>query len=437
MSATTFRRHETRGPRHGGGRGAQGEAPLQMKKNLLFIPGPVTVAENVLAAMSKPLIDHRGPQFAALAKRIDEGLRSIFGTANAEILLLGSSGTGGLEAAIASAFSPGDTVLAAPVGVFGQRLIAIARTYGINVDVLETDLGYALDPHALKERLDADAQRRYKGIFLTHNETSTGVQNDMAQIAPIVREHGALTIVDSVSGMGATEFLMDEWGYDVVVSASQKVLAAPPGVAMVAVSPRAWKAIEASKTPRFYFDLLKAREFAIQGQTPWTPPVSVLFALDAALQHYHHEGAEKEWHRHAMYAHAIRAAFTALQLPVFSQPNAHSVTVVAGRVPAGVEAATLLRKLREERGVSLSGGQLELKGKIIRMGTMGDVSQTDVLGALGALEMALLEYEVPIHVGAGVQAALRVFLDLAGGSKPDAVQTAGSPADGQTTAASR
>jgi aspartate aminotransferase-like enzyme len=411
-----------------------------MKKNLLFIPGPVTVAENVLAAMSKPLIDHRGPNFAALAKRIDEGLRPIFGTQDADIILLGSSGTGGLEAAIASTFSPGDSVLAAPVGVFGRRLIAIAKTYGINVDVLETDPGYALDSQALAQRLKTDTQRRYKGILLTHNETSTGVQNDMAEIAPIVREHGALTIVDSVSGMGATEFLMDEWGYDVVVSASQKVFAAPPGVAMVAVSQRAWKAIETSKTPRFYFDLLKAREFARQGQTPWTPPVSVLFALDAALQHYHHEGAQKEWHRHAMYAQAIRAAFTALDLPVFSQPNAHSVTVVAARVPQGVEAATLLRKLREERGVLLSGGQLELKGKIIRMGTMGDVSQTDVLGALGALEMALLEYDVPVHVGAGVQAALRVFLDLAGGArtpKTGAVQTAGSPTDAQTTAASR
>jgi aspartate aminotransferase-like enzyme len=408
-----------------------------MKKNLLFIPGPVTVPEQVLAAMSKPLIDHRGPQFAALAQRIDEGLRAVFGTREADILLLGSSGTGGLEAAIASAFSPGDTVLAAPVGVFGRRLIAIAQTYGINVDVLDTDLGAALDPQALAQRLAADTNRRYKGIFLTHNETSTGVQNDMAAIAPIVREHGAVTVVDSVSGMGATEFLMDEWGYDLVVSASQKVFAAPPGVAMVAVSPRAWKAVEASKTPRFYFDLLKAREFARVGQTPWTPPVSILFALDAALQIYHAEGAEREWQRHEMYAQAIRAAFNALGLGVFSQPGAHSVTVVAGNVPEGVDAATLLRKLREERGVSLSGGQLELKGKIVRMGTMGDVSQTDVLGALGALEMALLEYDVPVHVGAGVQAALRVFLDLAGGSRPDAVQIPAAPPAEQTTAASR
>jgi len=351
-------------------------------------------------------------------------------------VLLGSSGTGGLEAAIVSTFSPGDLVLAAPVGVFGRRMIAIAKTYGIDVDVLETDPGSALDPDELAAKLRADTQRRYKGILLTHNETSTGVQNDLARIAPIVREHGALTIVDSVSGLGASEFRMDEWGYDVVVAATQKVLAAPPGAAMVAVSSRAWRSIEAARTPRFYFDLLKAREFALQGQTPWTPPVSVLFALDAALAHYNHEGAAAVHKRHAMYAQAIREAFEALGMRVFSEPGAHSPTVVAACVPAGIDAGTLLRKLRVERGVSLSGGQLDLKGKIVRMGTMGDVSQTDVLGALGAIEMALLEHDVPVHVGAGVQAALRVFLDLDGGAKPDDgqkldrsedVQTAGAP----------
>lgn len=406
-----------------------------MRKNLLFIPGPVTVAEPVLAAMSKPMIDHRGPQFAALANRVDEQLRPIFGTAKADILLLGSSGTGAMEAAVASAFSPGDAVLSCPIGVFGRRLGAIAKTYGLQVDVLETDLGAALDPKALAERLNSGSTR-YKGVLLTHNETSTGAQNDMAALAPVLKEYGALTVVDSVSGLGASAFKMDEWGYDIVVSASQKVLAAPPGAAMVAVSARGWNAIDASTMPRYYFDLLKAREFARQGQTPWTPPVSIFFALDAALAHYHAEGAPNVWRRHEMYAQAIRAAFAALGIGVFSQPGAHSVTVVAGNMPAGVEAATLLRKLREERGVVLSGGQLELKGKILRMGTMGDVSQTDVLGALGALEMALLEYNVPVRVGAGVQAALRVFLDMAGGSKPGDGRVPAGTAAAQTAAAS-
>lgn len=408
-----------------------------MKKNLLFIPGPVTVAEPVLAAMSKPLIDHRGPEFGVLLERVTERLRAIVGTNEAQVVVLGSSGTGGLEAAIASTFSPGQRLLAAPVGVFGRRLIAIAQTYGMQVDVLETESGWAVDPAELAARLQADSEHRYAGVLLTHNETSTGVQNDMAALAPAVRAHGAISIVDSVSGLGATEFLMDEWGYDVVVGASQKVLAAPPGVAMVAMSARAVQAIESSKTPRFYLDLRKALEFARQGQTPWTPPVSIIFALDAALHHYEYEGAQSVWHRHATYAEAIRAAFTALGLQIFSAPGAHSVTVVAARVPDGVEAAMLLRTLREERGVCLSGGQLELKGKILRMGTMGEISQTDVLGAIGALEIALLQHDVPVHAGAGVQAALRVFLDRAGVARPGVAQTPDRPAAEQTPAVSR
>ena len=390
-----------------------------MRKNLLFIPGPVTVPESVLGAMSAPLIDHRGPQFALLLDRIDARLRPLFGTREADVLLLGSSGTGGLEAAIASTVSPGERVLAAPIGVFGRRLVAIAQQYGAQVDTVETALGCALDPRALASALRRAPEGGYRAVLLTHNETSTGVQNDRAALAEVLRGYDAVSIVDSVSGLGASDFRMDAWGYDIVVTASQKVLAAPPGAAMVAVGARAWERIERCATPRFYFDLRKAREFRRLGQTPWTPPISIVFALDAALAHYEHEGAAAVWHRHEMYASAIRAAFEALGLTIFSQPNAHSPTVVAARVPTGIDAATLLRKLREERGVSLSGGQLELKGKIVRMGTMGDVSQTDVLGAIGALEIALLEYDVPVQLGAGGKAALAVFLDRAGGKRED------------------
>jgi aspartate aminotransferase-like enzyme len=406
-----------------------------VRKNLLFIPGPVTVSQAVLEAMNQPLIDHRGPEFSALVERIYAGVRPLFGTQRGEIILLGSSGTGGLEAAIANAFSPGETVLAAPMGVFGQRMIAIARRYGITVESIETAPGYALDPNALAERLAADQQRRYAGVLLTHNETSTGVQSEMAELTGIVQQHGALSIVDSVSGLGATDFRMDDWGYDIVVSASQKVLAAPPGAAVLAVSPRGWKAIEASTAPRFYFDLRKAREFAGAGQMPWTAPVSTLFALDVALDQYHREGAPAVWRRLSTYARAIRAAFEALGLEILSQPGAHSVTVVTAKVPADVDAAGLLRGLRENRGVTLAGGQLDLKGKIIRMGTMGDVSQTDVLAAIEALEIALLDYDVPVQMGAAGKAALSVFLDL-GGSTPDGAQKHNARMDAQTTGTS-
>ncbi|MEO6913671.1 MAG: alanine--glyoxylate aminotransferase family protein [Candidatus Baltobacteraceae bacterium] len=400
-----------------------------MKKSLLFIPGPVPVAEPVLAAMSKPMIDHRGPAFAELLRGIVERLQPIFGT-KSEIVTLGASGTGGLEAALVSTFSAGAKLLACPVGVFGQRFVSIARAYGCNVEVLETPLGNALDPGALASRLRADRDKAIKGVLLTHNETSTGVENNMSDLAEATREHGALTLVDSVSGMGASDFRMDDWGFDLVVSASQKVFAAPPGLAMIALSRRAWDAIERAEIPSFYFDLRKAREFASLGQTPWTPPISILFALDVALARYHAEGAKHVWHRHALYARAIRAAFAALGMRIFSAPGAHSNTVVAARIPAGISAEALLKTMREDRGVILSGGQLELKGKIVRMGTMGDVSQTDVLGAIGALEIALLENDVEVQIGSAVQAALRTFI------KPDDEQNMDGQTGVRTTAAS-
>jgi aspartate aminotransferase-like enzyme len=380
-----------------------------MKKTLLLLPGPVPVAQPVLEAMAWPMINHRGPEFAELLARLERGMKPIFGTSG-DVFFLGSSGTGGLETAVANCFSPGDLLLSAPVGVFGKRLADIARDCGCTVEVLETPLGAAVDPAALRERLERDAGRAIKGVLLTHNETSTGVQNDMQALAEVIRPHGALTVVDSVSGLGASPFEMDAWGYDVVVSASQKALAVPPGAAMVAVGERAWNAIHAARGPRFYFDLRKAREFAKKGQTPWTPPVSIFYALAVALERYHTDGLEANFERHAGYARAVRAAFEALGFAIFSRANAHSVTVVAAHPPAGIDATTLLGTLRENYGVVLSGGQGELAGKIVRFGTMGDVSESDLLGAIGAVELTLANLGARFTPGTGVAAAARELL---------------------------
>jgi aspartate aminotransferase-like enzyme len=380
-----------------------------MNRQLLFIPGPVTCAEPVLAAMARPLVDHRGPEFAALLARIERGMQPIFGTTS-EVVLLGASGSGGLEAAVASSFSPGQRVLVCPIGVFGKRLASIAKTYSLDVETLETPYGHALDPAALAQRL-RDATRPFDGILLTHNETSTGAQNDMAALARAIDGYPALVVVDSVSGLGASDFRMDEWGFDIVVTASQKALAVPPGLAMVAVSPRAWERIAAAKAPRFYLDLAKAREFAKNGQTPWTPPVSLAFALDVALERFAHEGAANVWARHASYARAIRAAADALGLESFSQSDAHSVTVVALNVPDGLAADALRRTLREKYGIVIGGGQAELKGKIVRIGTMGALGRNDILGMLGALELALAEQGYPVRAGEGARAALETFLE--------------------------
>ena len=385
-----------------------------MSKNLLFIPGPVTVAESVLTASAQPMIDHRGPEFKALLGRIASRMKPVFGTEHAEVLLLGASGTGGLEAAVGNLFGPGDRILACPIGVFGERLIALARVFGCEVEVLDTPWGSAVDPQALRARLDATSsgEKRFDGVLLTHNETSTGVQNDMAPLAAALRGYGAYVVVDSVSGLAASDFAMDAWGFDIVVTASQKALAAPPGVAMVAVAPRVWERMDANRSAqRFYFDLKKAREFATIGQTPWTPPVSIVFALDAALDEFERTGAVAVHERHARYARAIRAAARALGLTLYSKEGAHSPTVVAIDVPPGIDGDAIRTSMRASRGVIVGGGQKQLKGKIVRIGTMGDLTQTDVLGALGALEIALLEAGAPIHVGTGVQAALNVFLE--------------------------
>jgi aspartate aminotransferase-like enzyme len=387
-------------------RGNERRAPLT--KQLLFLPGPVTCAEPVLSAMTRTLIDHRGPEFKKTLERMSSRLKPIFGTKN-EILLLGASGTGGLEAAVSNLFGFGDKILACPVGVFGNRIAAIAKMYGCDVEVLETKWGRGVDQRLLGERLRADTNGEIKGILLTHNETSTGVQNEMHTLSTAIGKHPALVVVDSVSGLGASPFAMDDWGFDVVVGASQKALGAPPGIAMVAVSDRAWERMELNVgTPRYYFDLRRAREFAKIGQTPWTPPISVVFALERALDLFERETEKKVHQRHALNAHAIRTAATAIGLRVFSQSPFHSVTVVAIHCPERIEASSVLQTARDQ-GYVLSGGQQQLKGKIFRIGTMGDVTKDQILAMWGALEDALDRQGFPVDLGSGVGAAREAF----------------------------
>jgi aspartate aminotransferase-like enzyme len=356
-----------------------------MPKQMLFLPGPVAVAPAVLEAAARPLINHRDEEFARLLARITGALRPAFGT-DGDVLLLGSSGTGAMESVVANLFSPGERLLSCAVGAFGKRFAAIAQAFGCVVEPLDTPLGAALDPAALRARLDADRRREIAGVLLTHNETSTGVACDMAALAPVLRTHGAISLVDSISGLGAAEFRMDEWGYDAVVTASQKGFAAPPGLAMVSLSERAWVRSESAELARYYFDLRRARESARSGEMPWTPPISILYALDVALARYHAEGMETAYARHARYAKLVREALVRLGFTLVSSPGAHSPAVVAAYPPPGVDAKSLLRTLREKHGIVLAGGQGELSGKIVRFGTMGDVSQEDVLAAIEAIE---------------------------------------------------
>jgi aspartate aminotransferase-like enzyme len=379
-----------------------------MRKSLLFIPGPVAVPEPVLAAMAKPLINHRGPEYASLLHRIADRLKPIFAT-KGDVLLMGASGTGSLEAAVTNMFGPGDTLLACPTGAFGERIAAIAKIWGCTVEVIETPWGAGVDPEGLAARLRADRENKITGILLTHNETSTGVQIDLGAMSRAIGDHPAYVVVDSVSGLGASEFKMDGWKLDIVCAASQKALACPPGLAMVAVSARAWEKIKANKAPRFYFDLRKHKEFFDKGEPPWTPPVSVAFALDVAIDLYEREGGPSVWARHARYTHALHEAVKALGMEVFSRDGVHSVTVTGILTPHGLDNATILAKLLNEHGVVISGGQGKMAGKMWRWGTMGAFSEADMVDALSAFETVLRDAGYPFAEGAAVEAARDVF----------------------------
>jgi len=379
-------------------------------QEVLMIPGPVTVAPDVLAASARPMRNHRGPYAAGVYARLAQRLQEIFQTRQ-PVLLLGSSGTGAMEASVVNLFSPDDRLLAMPMGAFGDRHVAIARTYGAQVEVIDTEWGSAPDPQALRARLARDTSREIKGVLVTHNETSTGVQSDLAALARARGEHPALLVVDAVSSVGATHVRMDDWGLDVVITASQKALAGVPGAAMIALSERAWQATEHAGMPHFYFDVRRARAALEKGQTPWTPPFGVLLALEQATDNYMKEGLLSAFARHARFAAAIRAGCSALGLTLFARPGTYSNTVTAVSAPGNVDHKALQQRLRDTYGVVVGGGQMKLEGKILRLGNMGAIGRKDIITALAALEMALNDFGAATAPGAGVAAANAVFAE--------------------------
>lgn len=355
----------------------------------LRVPGPTPVPDEVARAGAQPMVNHRGPEFAAIMAEVAEGLKPFFGT-GAEPLLLTGSGTGAQEAAIVNMLSPGDEVLAATAGVFGDRFAAIATAFGATLHHLQGEWGKALTPEVV-----ADAVRRHPdltAVLLTHNETSTGVTNDLAAITAAIRAarpgRPPLILVDGVSSIGALPFQMDDWGIDVAITGSQKAWMSPPGMAMVAVSERGWEAYAAARMPRFYWDLAKARKNAEKRTTPFTPAVGVVRALQEALRLMAAEGPKAIYARHRRLGEQLRAGLRSLDLDLFAEPAAASNTVTAVRIPAGIDAGAFIRGLRS-RGVVVASGQDWLKGSIFRVGHMGHVHEDDIAGVLAAVRAEL------------------------------------------------
>lgn len=348
---------------------------------LLMIPGPTNLPCEVREALSGPGFYHRGERMAKLLRRCTDGLRQLMGT-RGDVITLTSSGTGALEAAITSFLSPGERVLAVEGGKFGERLGEIARCFGADVQALAVEPGRAVDPEDLRTALrGAD----YAAVLCAFNETSTGVMHPIASVSDAAHDAGAMVIVDTVSCLGGCPVLTDEWALDVVAAGSQKCLMLPPGLAFVGVRDDAWQRSESATMPRYYFDLQKARESLHRGQTPYTPATSLIAALAAALDRIEAEGLENVFRRHAAMAAAVCAAMQAAGLKLFAQEGARSPTVTAVCSPEGIDSVELVAWLRENRGVLISGGQGDLKGRIFRIGHMGTVRLAEVERTLRAL----------------------------------------------------
>jgi aspartate aminotransferase-like enzyme len=378
----------------------------------LRIPGPTSLPPSVREAGARQMINHRGPEFAAMLGRILEGMKPYFGTTS-DVAVITTAGSGGLEAAIVNTLSPGDRVLAVSIGSFGDRFAKIAGIYGADVTKLDAEWGYAADGAEIRERLRAAPGT--KAVLLTHNETSTGVMNPIGQLAAAIREESpeTLILVDSVSGLGAVPFEMDAWGVDVVVTGSQKAWMSAPGLAMIAASARGWAAMETARMPRFYLDLRAHRDSAASGQTPFTPAVAVVFQVDEGLRLMAAEGMANVFARHETCAAAARAGLVALGFELLADQRFASRTVTAARLPEDFDWKPFNGDLKA-RGLVLAGGQGKLSGKIFRLGHLGSVTLDEILGAIGTLEIVSIEHGRPVEPGAAVAAAQRAALEAMG-----------------------
>jgi serine---pyruvate transaminase len=380
-----------------------------MQKRFLITPGPTPVPPEVLSALAEPVIHHRAPRFTEILKDVVAGMKYVYQTEN-DVIVFAASGTGAMESAVVNIVNPGDHVLVASVGNFGDRWIKLAKTWGAEVTALQYEWGTRAVPADIEAALAADPS--IKAVYVQHSETSTGVLNDIKAIGEIVAKTPAILVVDAISGLGASDLKTDEWHVDVCVSGSQKALMVPPGLAYAAVSEKAWKVVEQCTTPRFYFDWVTARAKMTgeSAQTPYTPAVSLMVAQNAAIDLIREEGLENVFQRHRVLGKACREGVKALGLELFAveDPEANSVTSV--KVPEGVDGKKIGKLARDKWGVWLAGGQGAVTGKIFRFGHCGYFGHSDIVVGLATVEMVLAELGYDVRFGASLAAAEQVFM---------------------------
>ncbi|MBM4054102.1 MAG: alanine--glyoxylate aminotransferase family protein [Planctomycetes bacterium] len=370
-----------------------------MKKTYLFTPGPTMVPPEVSLSEAQPMIHHRTPQFSQIFYELSEDLKYLFQTKTGEVYTLMSSGTGAMEACVANVLSKGDKALVIATGKFGERWAELCKCFGIEAVVVSVEYGKAAEPSKVEEALKKNSG--IKVVFATQSETSTGAVHDIKAISAVVKKYGALLVVDAITGIGVHQFLMDEWNIDVAITGSQKGCMLPPGLAFVCVNSGAWGAIEKGDLPRYYWDFRKMRKNLKNKTTPFTPAVSLIMAMKTAIDMIKKEGIEKVWARHARLAHATREGVKAIGLELFAGADSSNV-LTAIKAPEGVDVDKIIKKLRDETGITFTGGQDSLKGKMIRIGHMGYVNDFDIILAISALEKGLYEAGYPVQPGKGL-----------------------------------
>ena len=378
-----------------------------MKEKILLTPGPTPLPPEVRQSQAEPIIHHRTPEFQEIFKEVCEGLKVIFQTAG-DCFVLTSSGTGAMEAAVVNLASKGDTVLTVQGGKFGERWAEIAKAYGINAEVIDVEWGKAVDHREIEKRLKANP--KIKAVFATLCETSTGVTTDIQAIGKITKGSQAALVVDAISGLGAIDMKTDAWGVDICVCGSQKGLMLPPGLAFMSVSKKAWGIIDGNKTAAYYFNLKAAKKALDKFDTAFTPAITLVIALKEALKIMRKDGLENIFARHRRLAVATRAAMKALGLELLSS-DAASDAVTAVKVPQGLDGAKLVKTMRDQYGVTIAGGQAQLKGKIFRIAHMGFIKESDIITGVSYLEKVLTEMGYKFELGAGVRAAEEKFLN--------------------------
>jgi serine---pyruvate transaminase len=380
-----------------------------VKKRYLMSPGPTPVPPEVLAAGAAPVIHHRGPDFRELMLRTLARLREVCRTEN-DVLLFTASGSGAFESAVVNLLSPGERVLVATAGAFGDRWCALARAYGAEVHELRYSWGETPQPDDLRSRLDESGA---DVVVVVHSETSTGVVADVQALARVTREAGALVVVDAVSSLGAVPLETDAWGLDVVVAGSQKALMTPPGLSLATVSEGAWERSKRSTMPRFYFDWARMQAALERGSTPFTPAVTLVAALDAALGLLLEEGLDAAFARHAALGRACREGAKAMGLELFSPDEERSAVVTAILTPDGVDAKELVLELRDRFGITVAGAHGELGSRMFRIGHIGYYDVLDITTSLTAVETLLVERGAEIERGVATARALEAYHDAA------------------------